>query len=91
MSGLTHLDEQGRARMVDVGDKPVTARRAVAQQLDRVGTAVDDALEERLAVLIGRQRALRPRARLVQQQGEPRIRFAELLGDLALDPLGECG
>src|ERR1051325_2948928 len=28
---LTHLDERGRARMVDVGDKPVTARQAVAE------------------------------------------------------------
>lgn len=28
---LTHLDAEGRARMVDVGDKPVTARRAVAE------------------------------------------------------------
>ncbi len=28
--GLTHLDEQGRARMVDVGRKPVTDREAVA-------------------------------------------------------------
>jgi cyclic pyranopterin phosphate synthase len=28
---LTHLDEEGRARMVDVGDKPVTGRRAVAR------------------------------------------------------------
>lgn len=27
---LSHLDEHGRARMVDVGDKPVTARVAVA-------------------------------------------------------------
>ena len=27
---LTHLDAEGRARMVDVGGKPVTARRAVA-------------------------------------------------------------
>ncbi len=32
MSGpLTHLDEQGRARMVDVGDKPVTERVCVAR------------------------------------------------------------
>jgi cyclic pyranopterin phosphate synthase len=30
MSGLTHLDEAGSARMVDVAGKPVTARRAVA-------------------------------------------------------------
>ena len=29
-TGLTHLDSAGRARMVDVGAKPVTARRAVA-------------------------------------------------------------
>jgi cyclic pyranopterin phosphate synthase len=27
---LTHLDPSGRPRMVDVGDKPITARRAVA-------------------------------------------------------------
>ena len=30
MTGLTHLDDSGAARMVDVGDKPVTTRRAVA-------------------------------------------------------------
>jgi len=29
--GLTHLDAAGRARMVDVGGKAVTARRAVAE------------------------------------------------------------
>ena len=28
---LTHLDAAGRARMVDVGDKPVTAREASAE------------------------------------------------------------
>src|SRR5687767_6578829 len=28
---LTHLDDHGRAKMVDVGDKPVTAREAVAE------------------------------------------------------------
>ena len=28
---LTHLDADGRARMVDVGDKPATAREAIAQ------------------------------------------------------------
>ena len=31
MSKLTHLDEQGRARMVDVSEKQVTARVAVAE------------------------------------------------------------
>lgn len=29
--GLTHVDEQGSARMVDVADKPVTRRTAVAR------------------------------------------------------------
>lgn len=29
-AGLTHLDSDGAARMVDVGGKPATARRAVA-------------------------------------------------------------
>ena len=36
MSELTHLDETGRARMVDVGDKPATDRRAVARAVVRV-------------------------------------------------------
>jgi cyclic pyranopterin phosphate synthase len=31
MSGLTHLDEQGQARMVEVGDKAATRREAVAR------------------------------------------------------------
>ncbi|MGS1018418.1 cyclic pyranopterin monophosphate synthase MoaC [Allosphingosinicella humi] len=31
MSRLSHLDESGRARMVDVTDKPTTSRRAVAE------------------------------------------------------------
>ncbi|MCY4367941.1 MAG: cyclic pyranopterin monophosphate synthase MoaC [bacterium] len=31
--GLSHTDERGRVRMVDVGDKPVTERRAVAESL----------------------------------------------------------
>lgn len=29
--GLTHLDDEGNARMVDVGEKAVTARRATAR------------------------------------------------------------
>jgi len=28
---LTHLDDTGKAQMVDVGDKPVTAREAIAE------------------------------------------------------------
>ena len=33
---LTHLDEHGAARMVDVGDKDVTQRRAVARAVVRM-------------------------------------------------------
>ncbi len=29
--GLSHVDAQGRVKMVDVGDKPVTAREAIAR------------------------------------------------------------
>jgi cyclic pyranopterin phosphate synthase len=36
VSELTHLDEHGNARMVDVGDKPATDRRAVARALVRM-------------------------------------------------------
>ncbi len=36
MSELTHLDEHGTARMVDVGDKPPTDRRAVARAVVRM-------------------------------------------------------
>jgi cyclic pyranopterin phosphate synthase len=34
--GLTHLDDQGRARMVDVGDKATTERVAVASAVVRM-------------------------------------------------------
>jgi cyclic pyranopterin monophosphate synthase len=33
MGDLTHLDEHGAARMVDVADKPVSYRRAVARAI----------------------------------------------------------
>jgi cyclic pyranopterin phosphate synthase len=36
VSELTHLDAAGRAQMVDVGEKPATERRAVAQAVVRV-------------------------------------------------------
>jgi cyclic pyranopterin phosphate synthase len=36
---LTHVDEQGRVRMVDVGGKPVTDREAVARGRIRIGRA----------------------------------------------------
>jgi cyclic pyranopterin phosphate synthase len=39
VSKLTHIDETGRARMVDVSDKAVTAREAVAQGFVRMTPA----------------------------------------------------
>jgi cyclic pyranopterin monophosphate synthase len=36
---LTHLDAAGRATMVDVGDKPATDRRALAQAVVKVAPA----------------------------------------------------
>jgi cyclic pyranopterin phosphate synthase len=36
LSKLTHIDETGRARMVDVSDKAVTAREAVAEGFVRM-------------------------------------------------------
>src|SRR4051794_41982591 len=58
---------------------------ARAQQGDRVGIAVDDLLEERLAVLVGGQRALGPTAHLVEQHGEAGVLLPPLVGHLALD------
>ena len=39
MSGLTHIDAEGRARMVDVSDKPATTREAVAEGFVRMSPA----------------------------------------------------
>ena len=41
---VLHLDSRGRARMVDVGDKATTRRRAVARGRVRMGRAAFDAL-----------------------------------------------
>ena len=43
---LTHLDERGAARMVDVGDKAVTARVAVAEGHIRLSTEALAAIME---------------------------------------------
>jgi cyclic pyranopterin phosphate synthase len=42
---FTHLDERGQARMVDVGSKPVTERRAVARAVVRVSPETASLLE----------------------------------------------
>jgi cyclic pyranopterin phosphate synthase len=44
-SDLTHLDERGQARMVDVGAKPPTERRAVARAVVRVSPQTATAVE----------------------------------------------
>ena len=44
--GLTHLDERGQARMVDVGDKDVTARTATATCRVRMAPATARRLQD---------------------------------------------
>ncbi len=47
MSGeLSHVDEGGRVRMVDVGGKPVSRRRAVARAVVRMAPATAARLRE---------------------------------------------
>jgi cyclic pyranopterin phosphate synthase len=45
LSDLSHLDEAGRARMVDVGGKEVTRRRAVARAVVRMSPETAAAVE----------------------------------------------
>lgn len=45
-AGLTHLDEKGEARIVDIGEKPATRRRAVA-------SARLEARPETIAAILG--------------------------------------
>ncbi len=44
--GVTHLDPQGRIRMVDVGDKPAAGRRAAAEATVSVSTETLDLIFE---------------------------------------------
>jgi cyclic pyranopterin phosphate synthase len=46
MSDLTHIDAEGRARMVDVGDKAETARTASAEGFVRMTLETLDAIEQ---------------------------------------------
>ncbi len=41
---LTHLDEKGAARMVDVADKPATSREAIAECTVRMSAATIEAV-----------------------------------------------
>jgi cyclic pyranopterin phosphate synthase len=42
---LSHLDDEGRARMVDVGGKPASERRAIADAVVRMAPATAGAVE----------------------------------------------
>jgi cyclic pyranopterin monophosphate synthase len=46
VSELTHLDDAGRARMVDVGGKDVTDRRALARAVVRMSPATAAAVRD---------------------------------------------
>lgn len=46
MSELTHFDADGNARMVDVGDKPVTRRMAKAQGVVRMRLATAEMIKD---------------------------------------------
>ena len=46
VSKLSHIDKKGEARMVDVSDKAVTARTAIAEGFVRHGAAHARALAE---------------------------------------------
>jgi cyclic pyranopterin monophosphate synthase len=46
MSGLSHVDPSGAVRMVDVGDKPVSRRRAVASAEVRMASETARRLRE---------------------------------------------
>jgi cyclic pyranopterin phosphate synthase len=45
--GLSHIDQSGRPKMVDVGDKPVTVRTAVAEGAVRMSNAAYRLVAER--------------------------------------------
>lgn len=56
---LTHVDEQGRARMVDVGEKPITRREALAEgrvilSADAYGQLVQNRLAKGDALAVAR-------------------------------------
>jgi cyclic pyranopterin phosphate synthase len=47
--GLTHVDKEGRAQMVDVGDKAVTRRTAVASGFVRMSAATIETVKQHRA------------------------------------------
>jgi cyclic pyranopterin monophosphate synthase len=59
MRGLTHLNERGEAHIVDIGDKAVTRRRAVAQarllgQAETIRTILGGGLKKGDALAVAR-------------------------------------
>jgi cyclic pyranopterin phosphate synthase len=96
VSRLTHVDEQGRARMVDVGAKPVTVRECVARGSVRMAPATlerihDDAVAKgdvlATARLAGIQAAKRTSEWIPLAHALP-LDLVEV--DLAADPGAGC-
>ena len=90
MTELTHLDPSGRARMVDVGAKPPTERRAVARAVVSVSAdtarrvlAGDAPKGDVLGVarIAGIQAAKRMKREIGELFGEPYALLAILLND----------
>ena len=57
--GLTHLNEKGEAHIVDIGDKAITRRRAVAQarisgQAETIATILEGGLKKGDALAVAR-------------------------------------
>ena len=87
---LTHLDESGRARMVDVGSKPTTDRRAVARAVVRMSAETAAAVTRgdapkgdviSTARIAGIQAAKRMKREVSELFGEEYARLAIMLND----------
>src|SRR4029077_18417138 len=88
--GRSGADCRGRVLALRLCDqlayRPLVPR---AQQLDRIGIAADDPLEELLAIPISRQLHLVPAAHLVEQHSQAVVLGADLLFDLPFHALGQ--
>ena len=91
MGELTHLDDEGTARMVDVGAKAATARRAVARAVVRMSpetaavVAAGDAPKGDVlgvARIAGIQAAKRMKAEVSELFGEEYAQLAVMLNDV---------
>ena len=87
MSSLTHLDDDGRARMVDVGGKPVTHRVAIAEgRLDTTPEVVGLVRSDDL-----KKADVLPTARIAGIAGVKRTREIRMCADGGPLDVGEVG